>query len=83
MAADQQRFTVNKATPDWWKATKAFAYSSPLLSENLVEFFEKQEKTVSKRIRMIQDDLTSINMSVKFDVEPEVAEWIRRLDIMD
>jgi hypothetical protein len=51
--------------------------------ENLVEFFEKQEKTVSKRIRMIQDDLTSINMSVRFDVEPEVAEWIRRLDIMD
>ena len=51
--------------------------------QNLIEFFEKQEKIVSKRIRLIQDELTSINMSVKFDVEPEVAEWIRQLDIMD
>lgn len=74
MAADQQQFTVNKATPDWWKATKAFAYSSPLLSENLVEFLEQSYFVGGARINTQAKQLGTAGL-VK-----ETADKVKRFE---
>lgn len=51
--------------------------------EKLKIYFEKEEKTTKKKIRSIQDELTTANMTVVIELSDRVVDMIIKYDIMD
>jgi hypothetical protein len=47
------------------------------------QYLTIEENSAKKRIRLIQDTLTDLNMKVTIELPDDVINWIVKLDLMD